>query len=214
MTQDLLLLRRKPQPGQIEHHRAERHLFLRALGAAPSTTTNAQAMPISSVRETWTLSMPRRFKNAARGLENLSDGFPERAFSTQTLCQLTGKRMPVPSALENASFAAKRLARYAAPLRWRRKRSSSEATRILSAKRSPKRSRARSIRPTSQRSVPIPRITISSSLGPHRLDGSPRDNGAPLRRDPAPARRRSTRARWTLPAPSAPSAGRPANSRD
>src|SRR5712691_9875824 len=51
--------------------------------------------------------MPRRFRSAARGVENLSDGLPESAFSTQTLCQLTGKWIPVPSALENASFAAK-----------------------------------------------------------------------------------------------------------
>src|SRR6266571_6086615 len=196
MTQYLLLLRRNLRPGYIEHHRAERHLFLRAFGAAPSTTTNAQAMPISSVSDTWTLSTPRRLRNAARGPENLSEGFPERSFSTQTPCQL----------------AAKRLARYAARLRWRRKRSSSEATRILSAKRSPKRSRARSIRPTSQRSVPIPRITMFPSRGRH--DESPRDTGARLRRDPAPARRRSTRARWTLPERSAPSAGRRANCRD
>src|SRR5207247_8730077 len=52
VSQELLLLRRHPRPGYIEHHWAERHLFLRACGAAPSTTTNAQAMPTSSVRDT------------------------------------------------------------------------------------------------------------------------------------------------------------------
>src|SRR2546426_10640609 len=52
MTQELLLLRCEPQSRRVQHHRAECHVFLRAFGVPPSTTTNAQAMPISSVSDT------------------------------------------------------------------------------------------------------------------------------------------------------------------
>src|SRR5207245_11008466 len=52
VTQHFFLLRRNPPPGYVENHRAERHVFLRAFDAGPSTTTNAQAMPISSVSDT------------------------------------------------------------------------------------------------------------------------------------------------------------------
>src|SRR5262249_27615445 len=109
--------------------------------------------------ETWTFSIPRRLSSAASAREYSSAGLPERSLTTQTLCQFTGKWIPVPRAFEKASFAAKRLARYAARRRRRRKTSNSEATSILWAKRSPNRSSAFSMREISHRSVPIPRIT-------------------------------------------------------
>src|SRR5262249_17298698 len=110
VAQALFLFGVQLQAGEIEHHGAGSHFFARSLRFFPSATTNAQAIPISSVIDRWTRSIPRLFKSAARGRTKWNSGCPVRSLTTQTLCQFTGKRIPVRSAFENASFAAKRLA--------------------------------------------------------------------------------------------------------
>src|SRR5262249_4812458 len=111
VAQAFLLLRGELEARDIEHDRAGFHFARRPLGPFPSTTTKAPAIPSSSVSDRWTRSIPRCSRSAASACENSNDGLPERSLTTQTLCQLTGYRMPTPRAFENASLAAKRLAR-------------------------------------------------------------------------------------------------------
>src|SRR6266513_5559141 len=93
-------------PLDIEHHRPERTLYF-----SHSRITVARATPRSSERETCAFDTPRRERNCLNESENCRTGWPDGRFLTHTPCQLAGAWMPVPSALANASLAAKRLAR-------------------------------------------------------------------------------------------------------
>src|SRR5438105_11156527 len=98
----------------LGQHRAE-HIHYHRPGRQPyfshSRITVAKATPFSSESETWALVTPLVFSNFCNASENSSTGLPEARLRTQTPCQFAGDLMPVPSALVNASFAAKRFAR-------------------------------------------------------------------------------------------------------
>ena len=95
--------------------------------------------------------------------------------------QNTPPRIPVPSALAQASLAAKRLAKLAAASFFRKDRSRSTGVKIRSMKRSPKRSSVAWMRRMSDRSEPIADDHAATSLGDlargvHQL-AHPRDGG-------------------------------------
>src|SRR6266513_473417 len=90
----------------IEHHRTEQTLYF-----SHSRITVARATPRSSDKETWEYRIFLFRRRPSSSFVNCSTGCPEGRFFTHTPCQLAGAWMPVPSALANASLAAKRLAR-------------------------------------------------------------------------------------------------------
>src|SRR5262245_41140222 len=94
------------RPDDVDDSRAERQPQ-----PAHSRITVAMATPRSSVRVTWALEIFLWESNFFKASEYSRTGLPEGRFLTQTPCQLAGAWIPVPSALVNASFAAKRLAR-------------------------------------------------------------------------------------------------------
>src|SRR5690625_3443437 len=81
-----------------------------------STTTKAATMSDSSVTDTWAVPNRASYQDA-RGSESRTTGLPPGAFTVCMRDQAMGVCMPRPMALENASFAAKRVARKRMPRR-------------------------------------------------------------------------------------------------
>ena len=80
----------------------------------PSRTTNATATPASSVSERCDAVTPIAARWRCISALGTMPGLPRGSRLTVIDCHVNGAWMPVPIALENASFAAQRLARWLA----------------------------------------------------------------------------------------------------
>src|SRR5690606_6939542 len=123
IAQALALMMRQHRALDVHHHGAGRQACTQVFfchgftsvkfsgsGASASITTKAATVSVSSVTETWAL--PKRSSyQLANGPDNCTLGLPPGSFKVCMRDHVMGLRMPRPMALENASLAAKRVAR-------------------------------------------------------------------------------------------------------
>src|SRR6185503_7840696 len=132
-------------------------LRLARRGHQPSSTTHATARPPSCESVRWLLVHPIAWYRSSATPENRSRGTWPPGWITSACFQPTPFESPVPIALNAASLAAKRAARWGIGSLWRLQYSSSPGVNRRASMRSPNRSSESINRSTLTTSTPIPR---------------------------------------------------------
>src|SRR5215203_1013808 len=112
MPEPLTVRRGERRSVYADSHRPEGgHLITYSITSA---TTYAVAVLRSSVSDTCRRNRLRSTKRLSSAYTRTT-GLPETSLRTSTECQRIGARIPSPSALATASFAANRVDKYASP---------------------------------------------------------------------------------------------------